>query len=109
MKQDTLRLKGNRLITASDIQLDPDDDGEDPDDGIGLDPERGLFPRAPSDWTKGAMLTVRNKGAYYAVTLHPEEEDPRHPERTLRFANTALCQAFVSHWFAREHHDPRAR
>ncbi len=65
--------------------------------------------RAPDFWSKGALLNVRNKGEYYAVTLYPEEADPRHPERELRFTNTALCQDFISRWYARENHDPRAR
>jgi hypothetical protein len=65
--------------------------------------------RAPDFWSKGALLNVRNAGTHYNVTLYPEEYDPRHPERALQFTNTALCQDFVSHWYAREHFDPRAR
>ena len=62
----------------------------------------------PSDWQHGAMLNVRNAGHEYRVTLFPDEDDYRHPERTLRFQNSALCQEFVSRWYAREHHDGRA-
>jgi len=63
----------------------------------------------PAGWAKGALLNVRNKGEYYAVTLFPEEEDFRCPERTLKFGNTAECQNFVSKWYQRESADPRAR
>lgn len=63
----------------------------------------------PSDWRKGALLNVRNHGAEYIVTLHPEEFDPRHEERCIKFTNLGECQDFVSKWYARESHDPRAR
>ena len=65
--------------------------------------------RHPDDWTKGALLNVRNAGECYNVTLYPEESDPRHPERTLKFTNPAKCQDFVSKWYARESHNPLAR
>lgn len=59
-------------------------------------------PKYPSDWHKGQLLNVRNTGESYIVTLHPEEYDPRSPERALHFQNSALCQNFVSQWYARE-------
>ncbi len=65
-------------------------------------------PTPPADWRKGALLNVRVAGADYVVTLYPEEFDPERPERALRFPNPARCQDFVSAWYAREHHDPRA-
>ena len=65
--------------------------------------------RHPDDWTKGALLNVRNAGECYNVTLYPEESDPRYPERTLKFTNPAKCQDFVSKWYARESHNPLAR
>jgi hypothetical protein len=55
----------------------------------------------PEDWNLGALLNVRNNGAEYLVSLFPEEYDPRQPERTLRFANSAECQNFVSAWYSR--------
>lgn len=55
----------------------------------------------PEDWNIGALLNVRNNGAEYLVSLYPEEYDYRKPERTLRFANSADCQNFVSAWYAR--------
>lgn len=75
------------------------------------DPEREIFlyVEVPAHWSKGALLNVRNRGDYYVITLYPEEEDPRHPERAMRFANTWTCQDFVSKWYSRETHDPRAR
>lgn len=63
----------------------------------------------PADWRKGALLNVRNHGAEYIVTLHPAEYDPRHEDRCMKFTNVGECQAFVSAWYARESHDPRAR
>jgi len=65
--------------------------------------------RPPPSWTKGQLLNVRNAGECYVITLLGEEFDPRHPERALKFTNPALCQNFVSSWYAREHFDPRAR
>jgi hypothetical protein len=70
------------------------------------------LPVAPVSWTKGQLLNVRNRGEFYVVTLLGEEDDPPlkpAPNGALRFTNTALCQEFVSKWYATEHHDPRAR
>jgi hypothetical protein len=63
----------------------------------------------PIEWRKGALLNVRNAGAEYIVTLYPHEYDPRHEDRCLKFTNLGECQDFVSRWYARESHDPRAR
>lgn len=63
----------------------------------------------PTDWHPGRLLNVRNAGDCYLVTLYPEEYDPRYPDRALRFRNPAECQNFVSHWYARQSPDPRAR
>jgi hypothetical protein len=63
----------------------------------------------PADWLKGALLNVRNHGAEYIVTLHPAEYDPRHEDQCMKFTNVGECQSFVSAWYARESHDPRAR
>lgn len=63
----------------------------------------------PRGWAKGALLNVRNNGAEYRITLYPEEFDPQQPERCLHFTNPAECQNFVSQWYSRESHDPRAR
>ena len=65
-------------------------------------------PRVPADWMLGALLNVRNTGPEYVVTIFPEEFDYQHPERALRFTNTAQCQQFVSEWYARVYSDPRA-
>jgi hypothetical protein len=62
----------------------------------------------PKDWNLGALLNVRNTGEDYTVTLYPEEYDWRRPERALRFPNSARCQDFISQWYARTWHDPRA-
>lgn len=62
----------------------------------------------PSYWQKGALLNVRNYGSEYIVTLWPEEFDQRHPENSLHFTNPARCQDFVSKWYGRQSHDPRA-
>jgi len=62
----------------------------------------------PPDWNIGALLNVRNNGAEFLVTLFPEEYDYQKPERTLRFGNSSACQNFISKWYARQHHDPRA-
>jgi hypothetical protein len=66
-------------------------------------------PQLPRGWAKGALLNVRNTGAEYRITLHPEEFDPTQPERCLRFTNPAECQNFVSQWYQRTSNDPRAR
>lgn len=63
----------------------------------------------PSDWAKGALLNVRNYGEHYAVTLYPEEYSHDREERCIKFTNLGECQAFVSDWYSRQHHDPRAR
>lgn len=65
-------------------------------------------PEPPSFWGRGALLNVRCTGGDYIVTLYPEEYDARSPERAMRFANPALCQNFVSAWYSRQSHDPRA-
>ena len=72
-------------------------------------PEEAPAPTLPPDWREGMLLNVRNIGAGYAVTLYPEEADPRAPERTLHFRNPAECQDFVSRWYGRQSPDPRAR
>ena len=63
----------------------------------------------PADWRKGQLLNVRNRGDYYVVTLLPEEYDAQREDRCMKFTNLGECQAFVSAWYARESHDPRAR
>jgi hypothetical protein len=71
-----------------------------------------LLSTPPPSWTKGQLLNVRNRGEFYVITLLGEEDDPPlkpAPNGALRFTNTALCQDFVSKWYATEHHDPRAR
>jgi hypothetical protein len=80
------------------------------------EPERQTFTfepvQNPPSWTKGQLLNVRNRGEFYVVTLLGEEDDPPlkpAPNGALRFTNTALCQDFISKWYATEHHDPRAR
>lgn len=65
--------------------------------------------QTPEHWPKGALLNVRNYGTEYIVTLFPEEFHVEHPERALRYENVGELQDFVSRWYAREHHDPRAR
>lgn len=66
-------------------------------------------PIYPADWRVGMLLNVRNTGADYTITLYPEEFDYRKPERALHFTNPGECQNFVSRWYMRESHDPRAR
>lgn len=63
----------------------------------------------PADWRKGALLNVRNHGEHYIITLWPEEYRPDQEERCVKFTNLGECQGFVSHWYARETADPRAR
>jgi hypothetical protein len=67
--------------------------------------------RAPASWTKGQLLNVRNRGEYVVTLLGEEDEPPLKPAPSgaLRFTNTPLCQDFISRWYARESHDPRAR
>jgi len=69
-------------------------------------------PVVPPSWTKGQLLNVRNRGEFYVLTLLGEEDEPPlkpAPSGALRFTNTPLCQDFISRWYARESHDPRAR
>lgn len=67
------------------------------------------FPQYPCDWRKGALLNVRNYGERYIITLYPEEYDPQRPDRSISYTNVGECQQFISDWYARESHDPRAR
>jgi hypothetical protein len=62
----------------------------------------------PTDWVKGQLLNVRHGGPGYRVTILGEEYDPRSPERCLEFSNGFECQQFVSDWYQRQSHDPRA-
>ena len=62
----------------------------------------------PDGWIKGQLLNVRHAGPGYRVTLLGEEYDPRYPHRCLEFADSFECQQFVSQWYARQSHDPRA-
>ncbi|HWW30331.1 MAG TPA: hypothetical protein VNY80_09975 [Steroidobacteraceae bacterium] len=74
--------------------------------------EEPAAPVVPPSWTKGQLLNVRNRGEFYVVTLLGEEDEPPlkpAPSGALRFTNTPLCQDFISRWYARESHDPRAR
>jgi hypothetical protein len=85
------------------MAADPEPDGDEGDE----DPLA-----VPPSWTKGQLLNVRNRGEFYVITLLGEEDEPPlkpAPNGALRFTNTALCQDFVSRWYASEHHDPRAR
>jgi len=66
-------------------------------------------PQYPADWHPGQLLNVRNTGPDYTITLWPEEADPRKPERALHFTNPGHAQNFVSAWYSRQSHDPRAR
>lgn len=82
-----------------------------PDNIIGLaEPERELihFVEVPEGWIKGQLLNVRNSGGEYVVTVLGEEFDPRYQMRALKFGNSFDCQTFISKWYSREHHDPRA-
>jgi hypothetical protein len=63
----------------------------------------------PADWHPGMLLNVRNSGDALTITLYPEEFDYRKPERALRFTNYADGQNFISTWYSRQSHDPRAR
>ena len=78
-------------------------------DLIGDEELAPVEPQPPAFWGRGALLNVRTTGGDYIVTLYPEEYDARSPERAMRFANPALCQNFVSQWYSRQSHDPRAR
>ena len=80
-----------------------------------LDPEQEAeqeaveTPAIPEGWRKGCLLNVRDYGAEYIVTAYPEEFDNEQPHRALRFTNVGECQNFISAWYSRESHDPRAR
>ena len=63
---------------------------------------------APLDWVKGQLLNIRNAGSFYNVTLLGEEYDPRRPERCIQFNSSWEAQEFVSEWYSRSSHDPRA-
>lgn len=80
------------------------------DDSEPLSPESSGAPAAvaPEGWVKGQLLNVRHAGPGYRVTLLGEEFDPRYPDRCLEFSNGFECQQFVSNWYARQSHDPRA-
>jgi hypothetical protein len=119
MNQDTLRLRKTppadsmeaAEVALSDIVKQALDQVIAPEQIVPAELLDGL-PVAPASWTKGQLLNVRNRGDYYVVTLLGEEDDPPlkpAPNGALRFTNTALCQDFVSKWYATEHHDPRAR
>ena len=113
--------KPNRIRKVDPLKLSPEfakhlgwQDGEIKDFGVKEEMlavvtiEKPESPLYPSDWSKGALLNVRNAGETYNITLYPEEFDHRHPERTLKFTNYHECQNFVSNWYMRESHDPRA-
>ncbi len=63
----------------------------------------------PHGWRPGELLNIRNAGHCYVVTRWPAEYDPQQPQNAMIFDNPARCQDFVSRWYARQHHDPRAR
>ena len=65
-------------------------------------------PYCPPHWIKGQLLNVRHNGSTYVVTLLEEEFDPYHPERAKFFDNSFDAQMFVSNWYNRQSHDPRA-
>lgn len=72
-------------------------------------PEPAMFHvEPPADWVKGQLLNVRHGGPGYRVTVLGEEFDPRYPERCLEFSSSFDCQQFVSSWYSRQSHDPRA-
>lgn len=62
----------------------------------------------PEGWSKGQHLNVLNLGGEYILTVWPEEYSPEREDRAIRFTNSAQCQDFISDWYARQHHDPRA-
>lgn len=67
-----------------------------------------VVPPYPAHWIKGQLLNVRNNGSNYIVTPLEEEFDPHHPELAKFFDNSFDAQAFVSEWYNRDAHDPRA-
>jgi hypothetical protein len=90
-------------------QTPPEDEEDDEDED---EQEAPPAPQPPAGWLKGQLLNVRNRGEFYVITLLGEEDEPPlrpAPSGALRFANSALCQEFVSRWYARESYDPRAR
>jgi hypothetical protein len=127
VSQDTLRLRKTaeavKSIDSFSIEKLPDGDmisrdnhamvriqEPEPDEPDPDDDEDAV--RVPASWHKGQLLNVRNRGEFYVVTLLGEEDEPPlkpAPNGALRFTNTALCQDWISKWYAREHHDPRAR
>jgi hypothetical protein len=68
----------------------------------------GIGTEIPTGWVKGQLLNVRTAGPGYRVTILGEEWDFRHPERCLEFSSTFDCQQFISNWYSRQSHDPRA-
>lgn len=95
------RPRPKKVGSAAPVEL-PDDAEQEP-----IEPRDPSAP--PDSWRKGALLNVRNRGDAYVITVYPDEFDPEHPERSMRFTNLGECQDFVSRWYAAEHHDPRAR
>ena len=68
-------------------------------------PERFTYPEC---WNKGQLLNLRRSGDTCILTLLEEEYDPQHPERALIFQSPWDAQEFVSWWYSRDSHDPRA-
>lgn len=62
----------------------------------------------PEFWLKGQLLNCRKSGDNYIVTLSSEDFDPQAPERALHFSSSFDAQAFVSWWYNKDYHDPRA-
>ena len=62
----------------------------------------------PECWNKGQLLNLRRSGDTCILTLLEEEYDPQHPERALIFQSPWDAQEFVSWWYSRDSHDPRA-
>jgi hypothetical protein len=84
-----------------------DDDDDEEQSEIPLEP---IPPQPPAGWLKGQLLNVRNRGDYVVTLLGEEDEPPLRPAPSgaMRFPNSIECQAFISRWYAREAHDPRA-
>lgn len=81
-----------------------------PDD-VGVIDEADLLPDmplVPHDWILGQLLNVRATGYGWNITLYPDEFDARYPERAMVFTHYGQCQDFISKWYARQYHDPRA-
>lgn len=66
------------------------------------------MPEVPEFWQKGSLLNVRATGDCWTITQMPDEFDWRYPERAMKIYNYGQCQDFVSHWYSRQHYDPRA-